>query len=326
MAWIFPLLCAALLLLRPGIALDAAGEACRLFALSVLPGLYPYMILLLLALAHLPPQAPFGALVALGWGAGSPCGAKICRARQDLWPPRRLRRLAVCCGTMSPMFLYGTLGRWLHNETAGLCVLLAVWGGGWLAAQTIRPDPAPPRLAAPPPAPPLTLGMAVEQASIALLTVCGCMVLGNVYSALIPALLPGLPQSVRLGISCLLEVTCASQSIALLTVCGCMVLGNVYSALIPALLPGLPQSVRLGISCLLEVTCASQRLVQLPLPLPLRVGLLSGETGFGALALLLQNRALGPHGLWPLRQQLGFQLLHGLLSALTGYGLALLLL
>ncbi len=279
MAWIFPLLCAALLLLRPGIALDAAGEACRLFALSVLPGLYPYMILLLLALAHLPPQAPFGALVALGWGAGSPCGAKICRARQDLWPPRRLRRLAVCCGTMSPMFLYGTLGRWLHNETAGLCVLLAVWGGGWLAAQTIRPDPAPPRLAAPPPAPPLTLGMAVEQASIALLTVCGCMVLGNVYSALIPALLPGLPQSVRLGIS-----------------------------------------------CLLEVTCASQRLVQLPLPLPLRVGLLSGETGFGALALLLQNRALGPHGLWPLRQQLGFQLLHGLLSALTGYGLALLLL
>ena len=279
MAWIFPLLCAALLLLRPGIALDAAGEACRLFALSVLPGLYPYMILLLLALAHLPPQAPFGALVALGWGAGSPCGAKICRARQDLWPPRRLRRLAVCCGTMSPMFLYGTLGRWLHNEAAGLCVLLAVWGGGWLAAQTIRPDPAPPRLAAPPPAPPLTLGMAVEQASIALLTVCGCMVLGNVYSALIPALLPGLPQSVRLGIS-----------------------------------------------CLLEVTCASQRLVQLPLPLPLRVGLLSGETGFGALALLLQNRALGPHGLWPLRQQLGFQLLHGLLSALTGYGLALLLL
>lgn len=279
MAWIFPLLCAALLLLRPGIALDAAGEACRLFALSVLPGLYPYMILLLLALAHLPAQAPFGALVALGWGAGSPCGAKICRARQDLWPPRRLRRLAVCCGTMSPMFLYGTLGRWLHNEAAGLCVLLAVWGGGWLAAQTIRPDPAPPRLAALPPAPPLTLGMAVEQASIALLTVCGCMVLGNVYSALIPALLPGLPQSVRLGIS-----------------------------------------------CLLEVTCASQRLVQLPLPLPLRVGLLSGETGFGALALLLQNRALGPHGLWPLRQQLGFQLLHGLLSALTGYGLALLLL
>ena len=279
MAWIFPLLCAALLLLRPGIALDAAGEACRLFALSVLPGLYPYMILLLLALAHLPAQAPFGALVALGWGAGSPCGAKICRARQDLWPPRRLRRLAVCCGTMSPMFLYGTLGRWLHNEAAGLCVLLAVWGGGWLAAQTIRPAPAPPRRAAPPPAPPLTLGMAVEQASIALLTVCGCMVLGNVYSALIPALLPGLPQSVRLGIS-----------------------------------------------CLLEVTCASQRLVQLPLPLPLRVGLLSGETGFGALALLLQNRALGPHGLWPLRQQLGFQLLHGLLSALTGYGLALLLL
>lgn len=279
MVWIFPMLCAALLLLRPETVLDAAGEACRLFALSVLPGLYPYMILLLLALARLPAQAPFGVLVALGWGAGSPCGAKICRARQDVWPLRRLRRLAVCCGTMSPMFLYGTLGRWLHSGTAGLCVLLAVWAGGWLAAQTLGAGDRVPPAAPPSPAPPLSLGMAVEQASTAMLTVCGCMVLGNVYSALIPALLPGLPQGVQLGIS-----------------------------------------------CLLEVTCASQRLAQLPLPLTVRVGLLSGETGFGALALLLQNRALGPRGLWPLPQQLGFQLLHGILSALTGYGLALLLL
>ena len=70
----------------------------------------------------------------------------------------------------------------------------------------------------------------------------------------------------------------------------------------------------------------SRALALLPLPLELRVALLSGETGFGALAILLQNRALGPRGLMPLWAQLGFQLLHGLLSALVGYGLALLLL
>lgn len=115
-------------------------------------------------------------------------------------------------------------------------------------------------------------------------------------------------------------------SITLLTVCGCMVLGNVLSALLPALLPGLPQGARLGIACLAEVTTGSRALALLPLPLELRVALLSGETGFGALAILLQNRALGPRGLMPLWAQLGFQLLHGLLSALVGYGLALLLL
>ena len=115
-------------------------------------------------------------------------------------------------------------------------------------------------------------------------------------------------------------------SITLLTVCGCMVLGNVLSALLPALLPGLPQGARLCIACLAEVTTGSRVLALLPLPLELRVALLSGETGFGALAILLQNRTLGPRGLMPLWAQLGFQLLHGLLSALVGYGLALLLL
>lgn len=277
--WLLPMLCAGAMLLRPEVSLQAAADACALFARSVLPGLYPYMILLLLALDRLPAQAPYPLLVALGWGAGSPCGAKICAARQGSMDPRALRRLAVCCGTMSPMFLYGTLGQWLHSPRAGLCILLAVLAGGLAASAALPRGNAVPPPVAFSQAAPMTLGAAVEKASITLLTVCGCMVLGNVLSALVPALLPGLPESVRLGLSCLAEVTTGSRALALL-----------------------------------------------PLPLPLRVGLLSGETGFGALAILLQNRALGPRGLMSPWAQLGFQLLHGLLSALTGYGLALLLL
>ena len=280
MRWLIPMLCAGAMLLRPEVSLQAAADACALFARSVLPGLYPYMILLLVALDRLPAQAPYPLLVALGWGAGSPCGAKICAARQGRMDPRALRRLTVCCGTMSPMFLYGTLGQWLQSPRAGLCILLAVLAGG-LAASAALPGGGEPRQpsSAFSQAAPMSLGAAVEKASITLLTVCGCMVLGNVLSALLPALLPGLPQGARLALACLAEVTTGSRALALL-----------------------------------------------PLPLELRVALLSGETGFGALAILLQNRALGPRGLMPLWAQLGFQLLHGLLSALVGYGLALLLL
>ena len=82
MRWLIPMLCAGAMLLRPEVSLQAAADACALFARSVLPGLYPYMILLLVALDRLPAQAPYPLLVALGWGAGSPCGAKICAARQ----------------------------------------------------------------------------------------------------------------------------------------------------------------------------------------------------------------------------------------------------
>lgn len=280
MRWLIPMLCAGAMLLRPEVSLQAAADACALFARSVLPGLYPYMILLLVALDRLPAQAPYPLLVALGWGAGSPCGAKICAARQGRMDPRALRRLTVCCGTMSPMFLCGTLGQWLQSPRAGLCILLAVLAGG-LAASAALPGGRESRQpsSAFSQAAPMSLGAAVEKASITLLTVCGCMVLGNVLSALLPALLPGLPQGARLGIACLAEVTTGSRALALL-----------------------------------------------PLPLELRVALLSGETGFGALAILLQNRALGPRGLMPLWAQLGFQLLHGSLSALVGYGLALLLL
>ena len=275
-AWLIPVLCAGALLLRPEVSLQAASDACTLFARSVLPGLYPYMILLLLALDRLPAGAPLPLLVALGWGAGSPCGARICAARQNSLDPRTLRRLTVCCGTMSPMFLYGTLGQWLQSPRAGLCILLAVLAGA-LAASALLPRGSAAAFAPASAAAPMTLGAAVERASITLLTVCGCMVLGNVLSAVLPALFPGLPPAVQLSLTCLAEVTTGCRALALL-----------------------------------------------PLPLPLRVALLSGETGFGALAILLQNRALGPRGVMSAPAQLGFQLLHGLLSGLTGYGLALL--
>ena len=56
MRWLIPMLCAGAMLLRPEVSLQAAADACALFARSVLPGLNPNMILLLPALDPLPPK------------------------------------------------------------------------------------------------------------------------------------------------------------------------------------------------------------------------------------------------------------------------------
>ena len=45
MRWLIPMLCAGAMLLRPEVSLQAAADACALFARSVLPGLYPLSLI-----------------------------------------------------------------------------------------------------------------------------------------------------------------------------------------------------------------------------------------------------------------------------------------
>lgn len=87
MRWLIPMLCAGAMLLRPEVSLQAAADACALFARSVLPGLYPYMILLLVALDRLPAQAPYPLLVALGWGPVPPAARRSAPPGRAAWTP-----------------------------------------------------------------------------------------------------------------------------------------------------------------------------------------------------------------------------------------------
>jgi len=119
------------LLMRPGVTMDAALAGCRLCVRAVMPGLLPYMVLSLMLTSRFPGRAPVWMLMLLGWGGGSPTGARLLRTVSGL-TRREQVRLAVSTATMSPMFLLGTAGGWLGGGCAGTVLLGSVIAGGWL--------------------------------------------------------------------------------------------------------------------------------------------------------------------------------------------------
>lgn len=201
------------LLLRADTTMQAASAACRLFVTAVLPGLFPYMVLSLMLISRVKRPSP-GLLMLLGWGGGSPAGARLLRLCPAL-PRREQVRLAVSCATMSPMFLLGTVGGWLRAPASGAAALLSVLLGGWLtglmasaAEKGARPISASPSPAA---QTSLSFGAAVEQSARTMLLVCGTMVMLRVFAALTAE---ALPAALALPVTTLLEVTTGTAEIA----------------------------------------------------------------------------------------------------------------
>lgn len=204
------------LLLRADTTMAAASAACRLFVTAVLPGLFPYMVLAQMLVSRVKRLTP-GAVMLLGWGGGSPTGARLMTGCAGL-PRREQVRIAVSCATMSPMFLLGTVGGWLGSRTAGAVVLVSViaggWIAGWMAYALPRRDPftrsrgSSPQGGAPAS---LSFGAAVEQSARTMLLVCGTMVMLRVFAALAGE---ALPSAVRLPVTTLLEVTTGAAEIA----------------------------------------------------------------------------------------------------------------
>ena len=263
------------LLLRADVTMNAASAACRLFVTAVMPGLMPYMVLSLMAVSRVKRMSPL-LLMLLGWGGGSPTGARLLPLCTGL-SRREQVRLAVSCATMSPMFLLGTIGGWLSSTAAGVVCLLSVIVGGWLAGlpaglyyreesgvSTVQTEYVP-----------LSFGAAVEQAARTMLLVCGTMVMLRVFAALASLVLP-------------------------------------HALILP-------------VTTLLEVTTGAVEIAGLPLPLPWRTALIAGATGFGGMAILMQNRAVYPAGFLPLWQQMLWQAMHGGISFLLALGLMWLL-
>ena len=271
------------LLLRAETTMTAAAAACRLFVTAVLPGLMPYMVLSLMAVSRVKRMSPM-LLMLLGWGGGSPTGARLLPMCAGLTRQEQLR-LAVSCATMSPMFLLGTIGGWLGSRTAGAAVLVSVIAGGWIAgwaagraaqcrpsarradrrASAGRSDDHPAALA------PLTFGSAVEASARTMLLVCGTMVMLRVFAALAAEMLPS--------------------------------------------------GITLPVTTFLEVTTGTAEIASLSLPLPWRTALIAGATGFGGMAVVMQNRAVYPEGFLPLGVQLLWQAVHGVLSFLLALGM-----
>ncbi len=261
------------LLVRAETTMHAASAACRLFVTAVLPGLFPYMVLSLMLVSRVERMSP-PLLMLLGWGGGSPTGARLLPLCSGL-SRREQVRLAVSCATMSPMFLLGTVGGWLESTVAGMAVLVSVLIGGWFTGlvagacgkQNEELRSAEKNMSIPP----LSFGAAVEQSARTMLLVCGTMVMLRVFAALTAE--------------------------------------------------ALPAALTLPVTTLLEVTTGTAEIAALPLPLPLRTAIIAGATGFGGMAILLQNRAVYAAGFLPLGTQLLWQAVHGGISFLLALGM-----
>lgn len=264
-----------LMLLSPAAVMDAASAACRLFVTSVMPGLFPYMVLSLMLVSRMPRNMPPYLITLLGWCGGSPTGARLLALRPGM-ERRQQRRIALSCATMSPMFLLGTVGGWLNSPAAGAAVLFAVILGGYLTGLLVRQGKsAPSSEEAPLSAPaPLSFGQAVEQAARTMLLVCGTMVMLRVFAVFVSQATPW---------------------------------------------------ISLPLTTLLEVTTGVAAIADLPLPLPLRTGIIAGCTGFGGMAVIMQNRALYPSKLLSLPQQIFWQAVHGVISFVLALGAMLLI-
>lgn len=269
-----------LLLWNAPAAMDAASASFQLFATAVLPGLFPYMVLALMLASRLRRPVSPSLLILMGWCGGSPAGARLLREANGL-SRQQQRFIAIACGTMSPMFLMGTIPRWTGSAITGPVLLAAVLLGGLLTGfaalrvdKALHAKPAPQPMNLPTAAPaPLTFGQAVEQAARTMLLVCGTMAMLRIAATLAGWLLKPWP------------------------------------------------GLHLAFTTLLEVTCGAQAIANLQLPLALRTALLAGATGFGGMAVLMQNRAVLPPGVLSLPEQLCWQAVHGLLSFLLALGM-----
>lgn len=206
MAWIFGL--AALMLLDSDMVLNAVNGAAGVFVRSVMPALFPMMVLNGLS-ARLSGRERRWMTVGFCWLAGSPASAQRLeglRERGEL-PERALLPLAAATGVMSPLFFVGSLGSRLPNPAGGWLLLTAHWLGALAAAGLIhrlsrrfssmeKAEPVRPEertagraslLAA--------LPDSLRQAGTALLSVCGAMMLFSILAAFfrqgLSFLLPG---------------------------------------------------------------------------------------------------------------------------------------
>lgn len=165
-----------------------------------------------------------------------------------------------------------------------------------------------------------TLGVWLQSSSAAALVLFSVLLGGFLTGLLVreKAEDASLPSSSALPVS--LVEAIESSARAMLMVCGTLVMMRVLAALLCEALANFP-GLCLAITTVLEVTSGASLLARMPWPMGFRVVLLAAATGFGGVAILLQNRAAMPRQLLSLPAQIGYQALHALLSGLIALGM-----
>ncbi len=196
---------AGAMMVFPGAAAEAAGEALSLWARAVVPVLGPFMACMLMVSGRLGGSAVMR--TAMGWLCGSPGGARL--MREMGLRGRGALRAAAMTGTMSPMFFIGTVGGWLGNGRIGWVIFICHLLGAFAIGLCIRrPEPSDA-----PPVAPMPLGAALRESALALLAVALCMMLGCVAARMAACSFPSLPVEARTALQCTLEVTAGVKAI-----------------------------------------------------------------------------------------------------------------
>ena len=289
--WLFP---AGLLLLLAPTVMEAARQAVQVFGTSVLPALFPMMVLGGLMGKGLGHSRRRGLLLTVfAFCAGSPAAARQAAILHKCSPFCRDRRIPLLCmtGVMSPMFFVGCLGAGLGNR-AGWQLLLCHWAAA-LAAGAVCAFCCRCRFT----------GRTGQEAPI------------NTDSRH-PAADPTAEGTLRS-----LPAVIGEAAQALLSVLGAMMLFAILAALLRTLLTGLfPRWAKgnSGAICLLwallEVGGGSLALLGQGAP----PWLLCGLCSFGGLSIWLQNLLFIGHMIRP-TELLCWRMLHGALGALFGF-------
>jgi hypothetical protein len=287
-------LLAGCMLCFPRDAAQAAADACSLWAVAVLPSLFPFLVCMLLITGSLKAKGKNGInrvfglpsafipVMAMGLLSGSPGGSRLTQELSQNGPCGRAgrKRFALYAGTMSPMFFVGTLGGWLQNTSLGWIILISHWLGAFISGQLSRLFFKCPPLPAP----------AADKPSAA----------------------PGLAQVI------------SSAAMAMFTVCGLMVLGSVAAKMVQCAFPNLPEGILAVLQSFMEVTAGCSRILNVPLPVmvpALRPALLCAAASFSGLSILLQNFAFLQEG----GISFAFLFMGRLCHAFISFGLCLLL-
>lgn len=186
MSTAFFLVVLCLLLLFPQHTSNAAAEALRIWGLSVVPSLFPYMVLCRMLSSRLRerniPAVPVAAL--LGLMGGSPSGASVLAAYGSRISKKTLLALCALTGTISPMFTLGTILSWTQNlAMCRLLLLCQLLGAFWACSFVflIGRDKAPAccSLSSSPTVNP------IAQSIDAILQVGGCIIFYSVLAGLL---------------------------------------------------------------------------------------------------------------------------------------------
>ncbi len=205
------------LLCFPDTASNTALEALRIWGLTVVPSLFPYMVLCQ-SLSSLMMEKPRHLLLLspiLGLLGGSPAGSAALAAGISASSalPRYALSLCALTGTISPMFFLGPVSAWLGSRTDGARLLIAHLGGAVAAAAAAmlltskRIIPSPSRK--PPFPPPNPIARSID----AILHAGGCIIFFSVVVGCVSQVFPALDQRFQAVIHAVFEVSGGMQAL-----------------------------------------------------------------------------------------------------------------